>query len=167
MRSQAIPILRLSLGAATAVLLAAIIGCAQLGPTAAPIATAPIPPIPAGDARIWVYRTYEPYANHWLPAVYANGATIGWAQLGGAFYRDLAPGHYHITAETWGVDLNQSSDLDLAAGQQAYIRIVSAPNWFAIPNSRNAYARPTYYAWSILPQVAVAQIAPLAFNGGS
>jgi hypothetical protein len=167
MRRQVIPMLRLSLGVATAALPAAIVGCAALGPTAAPLAAAPVPPIPAGDARIWVYRTYEPYADHWLPAVYANGSTIGWAQLGGAFYRDVAPGHYHMTAQTWGVDFNQSSDLDLAAGQQAYIRIVSAPEWFTISEHRLSYERPTYYAWSILPQVAAAEIAPLAFNGGS
>jgi hypothetical protein len=164
MRRYATPILSLLKAPAAAGLLLAMTACAH---QPAPLAAVPVPPIPAGEARIWVYRTYEPYADHWLPAVYANGATIGWAQLGGAFYRDVAPGHYHMTAQTWGVDLNQSSDLDLAAGQQAYIRIVSAPEWFTISEPRLSYERPTYYAWSILPQVAAAEIAPLAFNGGS
>jgi hypothetical protein len=159
---HATPILRSSIAMATAILLLAGMGCAQPAPTAA----APIPPIPAGQARIWVYRTYEPYANHWLPEVYANGATIGWAQLGGAFYRDFAPGHYHITVWTLGIDFNQSSDLDLAASQQAYIRIVSLPSWEQ-SGFRRSYERPTYYAWLILPQVATAEIAPLSFNGGS
>jgi hypothetical protein len=163
MRKRSTAILRSSLAAATAILLAVIIGCAQ----PAPIAAATIPPIPAGAARIWVYRTYEPYADNGLPAVYANGATIGWAQLGGAFYRDVAPGHYHVTVQSYGVDFNQSSDLDLPAGQQAYIRIVSLPSWVQFSNHRSAYQRPTYYAWLILPQVAAAEIAPLAFNGGS
>jgi len=161
MRRHAIPILRLSIGAATAFLLLAMTGCAQ----SPPIAAAAIPPIAAGEARIWVYRTYEPYADHGMPAVYANGGTIGWAQLGGAFYRDLAPGHYHITVWTLGVDFNQSSDLDLAAGQQAYIRIVSAPEWEEVGLRRSNY-RPTYYAWLIPPQVAAAEVAPLAFQGG-
>jgi hypothetical protein len=161
MRGHATPILRL-LSAAAASWLLAMTACAQPAPTAA----APIPPIPAGEARIWVYRTYEPYADHGLPAVYANGGTIGWAQLGAAFYRDLAPGHYHMTVQSNGVDFNQSSDLDLAAGQQAYIRIVSLPSWVE-GGFRRSYERPTYYAWLILPQVAAAEIAPLAFNGGS
>jgi hypothetical protein len=161
MRRHAIPILRLSIGAATAFLLLAMTGCAQ----SPPIAAAAIPPIAAGEARIWVYRIYEPYADHWLPAVYANGGTIGWAQLGGAFYRDVAPGHYHITVWSLGVDFNQSSDLDLAAGQQAYIRIVSLPSWEE-SGFRRSYQRPTYYAWLIPPQVAAAEIAPLAFGGG-
>jgi hypothetical protein len=161
MRRRAIPILRLSIAAATAILLLAMTGCTQ----PAPIAAATIPPISAGKARIWVYRTYEPYADHGLPAVYANGGTIGWAQLGGAFYRDLAPGHYHITAWTLGVDFNQSSDVDLAAGQQAYIRIVSAPEWEE-SGFRRTYHRPTYFAWLIPPQVAQAEVAPLTFQGG-
>jgi hypothetical protein len=161
MRWHATPILRSSLVAATAILLAAITGCAHPTPTAA----AAIPPIPAGEARIWVYRTYEPYADHWLPAVYANGGTIGWAQLGGAFYRDVAPGHYHMTVWSLGVDFNQSSDLDLATGQQAYIRIVSLPSWEE-SGFRRTYQRPTYYAWLIPPQVAAAEIAPLDFQGG-
>ena len=162
MRRRAIAILRSSIEAATAILLLAMTGCAQ----PAPIAAAAIPPIPGGEARIWVYRTYEPYADHGMPAVYANGGTIGWAQLGGAFYRDVAPGHYHITVWTLGVDFNQSSDLDLAAGQQAYIRIVSAPEWEVSGGFRRSNYRPTYYAWLIPPQVAQAEVAPLAFQGG-
>jgi hypothetical protein len=160
MRRHATPILRLSSEAA-AILLLALTACAR----PAPIAAATIPPIPPGEARIWVYRTYEPYADHGLPAVYANGAAIGWAQLGGAFYRNVVPGHYHVTVQSYGVDFNQSSDLDLAAGQQAYIRIVSLPSWVE-GGFRRSYERPTYYAWLIAPQVAVAEVAPLAFQGG-
>ena len=161
MRWRAIPIMRSSIETLTAILLLAMAGCAR--PT--PIAMAPIPPIAAGEARIWVYRTYEPYADHGLPAVYANGGTIGWAQLGSAFYRDVAPGRYHVTVQTYGVDFNQSSDLDVAVGQQAYIRIVSLPSWVE-GGFRRSYERPTYYAWLIAPQVAVAEVAPLAFQGG-
>jgi hypothetical protein len=160
MRRHATPILRLSRELA-AILLLAMTACAQ----PAPIAAAAIPPIPPGQARIWVYRTYEPYADHGLPAVYANGAAIGWAQLGGAFYRDVVPGHYHMTVWSIGVDFNQSSDVDLAAGQQAYIRIVSAPEWEA-NGFRRTYQRPTYYAWLIQPQIAQAEVALLAFQGG-
>lgn len=164
MRRSTTPILRLSSETAAAGLLLAMTACAQ---QPASLAASSPPPIPAGEARIWVYRTYEPYADHGLPAVYANGVTIGWAQLGGAFYRDAAPGHYHVTVQSYGVNSNQSSDLDLAAGQEAYIRIVSLPSWAEGFNQRRTYERPTYYAWLILPQVAAAEVAPLAFNGGS
>jgi hypothetical protein len=162
MRRRAIPILRSSVTAATVISLLAMTGCAQPAPTAA----APILPIPRGEARIWVYRTYEPYADHWMPEVYANGGTIGWAPLGAAFYRDVAPGHYHVTVWSIGVDFGQSSNVDLAAGQQAYIRIVSLPDWEE-SGFRRTYQRPTYYAWLIQPQIARAEIAPLTFQGGS
>jgi hypothetical protein len=158
MLRRAIPILWFSIVAAS---VPAVTGCALTAPTAA----APIPPILPGEGRIWVYRTYEPYADHGLPAVFANGGTIGWSQLGGVFYRDLPPGHYHVTVQSIGVDFNQSSNVDLAAGQQAYIRIVSLPSWVE-GGFRRSYQRPTYYAWLIPPQVAAAEVAPLAFQGG-
>jgi hypothetical protein len=148
--------------AATGMLLLAIAGCAQPAATSA----VTIPPIPAGEARIWVYRDYEPYAGKGLPAVAANGGYIGASQLGGAFYRDVAPGHYHMTVETWGVDSNQSADVDLAAGQTAYIKIVSLPRWVEYGNL-SPYERPTFYAWLIPPQIAEADVAHLAFYDGS
>src|SRR6266567_3256566 len=76
-----------------------------------------IPPIPAGEARIWFYRDYEPYAGKGRPAIAANGAYVGLAELGGAFYRNVPPGHYHVTVETNGVDFSQTADLNLAPGQ--------------------------------------------------
>jgi hypothetical protein len=81
-------------------------------------------------------------------------------------YRDVPPGHYHITVETWGVDFNQSADVGLAAGETAYIKIVSLPSWGEYGN-RNTYSRGTFYAWLIPSQLAEADIAHLAFYGGS
>jgi hypothetical protein len=162
MRGHATPISRSLIRAAAGMLLLAAAGCAQPAVTAA----VTIPPIPAGDARIWVYRDYEPYAGKGLPAVAANGTDVGAAQLGGAFYRDVAPGHYHMTVETWGIDSNQSASVDLAAGQTAYIKIVSLPSWVEYGNL-GVYERPTFYAWLIAPQIAEGDVAHLAFYGGS
>ena len=48
-----------SLGAGVAFfLLVAANGCAPMPP----IASVAIPPVPPGEARIWFYRDYEPYA---------------------------------------------------------------------------------------------------------
>ena len=145
-----------------AVLLAVLAGCAQLPRTSA----VAVPPLAAGKARIWFYRDYEPYSGKGLPAIDANGGYVGTAQLGGAFYRDVPPGQYHVTVESWGKDTNQSADLALAPGQQAYVKIVSLPSWVEY-GSRSNYERPTFYAWSIPPQVAQADVANLAFYGGS
>ena len=141
------------------VLLAA--GCTQLPVTA----SVTVPPIPAGEARIWFYRDNEPYAGKGRPAIAANGGYVGIAELGGAFYRDFPPGHYHVTVETYGVDFNQTADLDLAAGQQAYVKIVSNPEWAR--GTLSGYERPTFYAWHIPNEVAQAAAANLAFYGGN
>src|SRR6201998_3499545 len=78
------------MGVARGVLVMALAGCAQQAVTA-PVS---IPPIPAGEARIWFYRDYEPYAGKGLPAIAANGGYVGAAELGGAFYLDVPPGHF-------------------------------------------------------------------------
>jgi len=124
-----------------------------------------IPPIPAGEARIWIYRDYEPYAGKGLPAVAANGGYIGQAELGGAFYRDVAPGHYRVTVESYGVDVNQAADFDLAAGRAAYVKIVSNPSWVAY-GIENQIERPTFYAWLMPNEAAQGDVSHLAFYGG-
>ena len=124
-----------------------------------------VPPIPAGEARIWFYRDNEPYAGKGRPAIAANGAYVGIAELGGVFYRDVPPGRYHVTVETYGVDFSQTADLDLAAGRQAYVKIVSNPEW--VRGTLSGYERPTFYAWHIPNEVAQAAAANLAFYGGN
>ncbi|HMD63218.1 MAG TPA: hypothetical protein VKF83_04485 [Stellaceae bacterium] len=150
------------IGAAPGALLLAMAGCAQPAVTA----SVGIPPVPAGDARIWFYRNYEPYAGKGLPAVAANGTYVGAAELGGAFYRDVPPGHYVVTVQTTGVDFNQVANVDIAPGQEAYAKIVSLPSWETGGN-KNEWQRPTFYAWLIPNQVAQADVAHLSFYGGS
>jgi hypothetical protein len=148
------------LSAAAALALLATASCA--GP--APTSSVAIPPIPAGEARIWFYRDYEPYAGRGRPAIAANGANIGVAELGGAFYRDVPPGRYQVTVETNGMDFGQASSLDLAAGGEAYIKIVSNPSW--VTGGLAFYERPTFYAWLVPSEVAQADVARLSFYGG-
>lgn len=143
-------------------LLLATANCAQPGVTA----SVTIPPIREDEARIWFYRDYEPYAGKGLPAVAENGRYVGQAELGGAFYRDVPPGHYHVTVETFGVDVNQSADFDLAPRQEAYVKIVSNPEWVSY-GAETQIERPTFYAWLVPPETARADVAHLAFYGGS
>ena len=156
-----VPLRRLA-GAAGGALLLATASCARPAITA----SVAIPSIPAGEARIWIYRDYEPYAGKGLPAVAANGAYVGQAELGGAFYRDVPPGHYRITVETFGVDVNQVADFDVAAGRAAYVKIVSNPSWVSY-GLETQIERPTFYAWLIPNEAAQADIARLSFYGGS
>lgn len=148
--------------AAQGAVLLAMAGCAQPSATA----SVSIPPIPAGEGRIWFYRNYEPYAGKGLPAIAANGRYVGVAELGGAFYRDVPPGNYVVTVETTGVDFSQVAHLDVAAGQESFVKIVSNPQWFS-GGSRTEYERPTFYAWRIPNEIAQADVARLSFYGGS
>ena len=112
--------------AATALLLIAT-SCAQLPATSAVV----IPPIPSGAARIWFYRDYEPYETLARPYVRLNEQIVGISEPGGAFYRDVPPARYSITVDTAGRDVNQFADIDLAAGQQAYAKVLSLRSWLA------------------------------------
>jgi hypothetical protein len=130
-------------------------GCAE------PPATVPVaaPPVPAGQARVWFYRPLEPYESLDLARIGMNGSYIGAVENGNVFYRDVPPGHYHIAPESFGRDFNQDKDVDLAPGQQLYVKIVSLHSWgVSVSGSRN-FQRDTFYAWLIPPEVAQVEIA--------
>ena len=50
----------------------------------------------------------------------------GISEPGGAFYRDVTPGHYVVTVDSY-IDsyVNQFASVDLAAGQEAYVEVLS------------------------------------------
>jgi hypothetical protein len=108
------------------------------------VGTTGIPAIPPQQARIWVYRDIQSSALPTVPLVRFNGVIAGAAYQGGAFYRDVPPGHYHVTVDSIGVDVNQSSDVNLAPGQEAYIQILQLDDWDETPYEPT-YA--TFYAW--------------------
>ena len=145
------------------VLLLATASCAQLPPTAA---TA-IPPIPAGEARVWFYRDGGPYDGAGTPYVRMNEAIVGVSEPSGALYRDVAPGQYHVTVDSYGRDFNQSRWVYLLPGQQAYFKIVSLRNWAACGGVRNDCQRDTFYVWDIPPEIAQGDVARSQFYGGS
>ena len=118
---------------------------------------------------IWIYRDYQPSESLNLAAVTINGASAGDAQPGGgAFYRDVPPGHYHIAVASYGTDTGQSSDIDLPAGEEAYVQIQSLSAW-AIGGGDDVgdFKRDTFYARLVPAQLARAQIARSPFYGGS
>lgn len=124
-------------------------------PAAAQVASAP----PPGAARIWIYRDYQSYVTRSIAPVALNGAVIGYAQPeGGAFYRDLAPGRYHVTIGQQGEDVNQDAWIDLAPGQQAFVKVLGTNTWDA-GGDNNIYSRDTFYARVMPPQIAQAEMA--------
>ncbi len=139
-------------------------GCVR--PASAPAASALLSAVPAGSARIWFYRDYEPSVSLNLAAVALNGAPAGYVQPdGSAFYRDVAPGHYHVTVESYGMDVNQDKDVDLPAGREAFVKILALSSW-ENDGERNAFHRDTFYVSLGMPQIARAELATRSLGGG-
>jgi hypothetical protein len=126
-------------------------GCA--GPRQAPVAT---PPVPVGQARIWFYREWLPSESLNLANIDVNGSYFGSVANGSAFYRDVPPGRYRIAPVSYNRDFNQDKDVDVAPGQQLYVKILSLQNW---DGACRHCLRDTFYAWLIPTEVAQAEIA--------
>ncbi len=142
---------RLKQGGGVVGLLLFLAGCA--GPLQQTVALAP-GPIPPGQARIWFYRVYDPSLSQNLANVDLNNArAVSIASAGPPLYRDVAPGHYHISPETYGVDVNQTKDVDLAAGQEIYVKILDDPSWIS-GGDFNELRRDTFYVWLMPAHVA-------------
>jgi Protein of unknown function (DUF2846) len=141
-----------------------LVGCIR--PAAAPAAAASVAPLPAGSARIWFYRDYEPYVSLNMAPVSLNGRLAGYVQAdGSAFYRDVPPGHYHISVESAGTDVNQDKDVDLAAGQEAFVKILSLSSWES-DGDIHQYHRDTFYVSLVPPQTARGELANHPLSGG-
>jgi hypothetical protein len=153
---------RLWLAAASSLLLAAIGGCAPR-PT---VGSVSVPPIPANEGRVWVYRDYIPSESLNMTEVTMNGVYAGYSQLGGAFYRDLPPGVYHVAVESYGKDFDQSTNIALVPGEQVYIKIESLRSWSSF-GLRTEIGRDTFYARLIPTELARAEIGQSLFDGGS
>lgn len=127
-------------------------------PAAAQIASAAPPP---GAARIWFYRNYEPYGSRNYTSVSLNGAPVGQVPPEGTvFYRDVAPGRYHVTVASEGKDANQDSFVELAPGQQAFVKIL-ASNTLDTGGDKAIYSLDFFYARLVPEQLAQAEISAL------
>jgi hypothetical protein len=144
-------------GIATALMLFAA-GAAVAQP--AQPTTAPVPP---GEARVWFYRVFFPDDTGGMPAVSMNGNTVGYARAGWSFYRDVPAGNYHVTVQTFGVEVDPAKDLTLAPGAEVYLAIQSDPTWVA---DRPGFRRPTYWVDIEPPQIAAIHFAQAQLGSG-
>lgn len=125
-------------------------GCAS----APAVSAAQIPPIPPGMARVWFYRLDAPYITQARPYVRLNGTPIGISEDGGSFYRDVPPGQYYVTVDSYGVDINQFPHVILVPGQTAYFQVIGSRYWASGGSGRGSWERPTFYVWVEPAQVA-------------
>jgi hypothetical protein len=163
------PLFQLLAAALVASLVPAAASHAQTPPTA----PAAIAPIPAGEARIWFYRDLAPYESLAETWVRLNGAAVGVSQAGGSFYRDVPPGHYHISADSYLDDVNQTRDVDLVAGQEIYAKVLPSDPWIqggggggGRGGGGGGYRRDTFFVWLYPAETARPVIAQSWFYGG-
>jgi hypothetical protein len=144
--------------AATVVLLLA--NCAPLPPTSSVV----IPPVPAGAGRIWIYRNDGPYEASETPYVRLNGQIAGVIQPNGALYRDVPPGHYAVTVDSYGVPYPyQFVDFDLGAGQEAFVKVLSMRDKVGGPVAMRTH----FFTELVPPDIARPAIAITPFYGSS
>ena len=150
-------------------LLLIMAACAQPPLTASVM----MPPIPAGDARVWFYRQVDAYDSLSTPYIRMNDAIVGVSLPNGASYRDVPAGQYHISVDSYLNSPQQDQNVTLAPGQEMYVKVVSLRSWIQGGGNGGSgegaggdYSRDTFYVWLIPSEVARADVARSAFYGG-
>jgi hypothetical protein len=142
-------------------LLLIVTSCGQLPPTS----SVAIPPIPAGEARLWFYRDGGPYEIQATPYLRLNGRVAGISKPDGAFYRDVVPGHYVVAVDSYIESyFNQFADIDVTAGREAYVKVTSMRDK---ARGETEGGRDIFYTRPIPAEPARTDIARSPFDGGS
>ena len=134
-------------------------------PSAAPYLATPLAP---GMARIWFYRDLNP--NDILAEAYIrlNGAVAGVSEPGGAFYRDVAPGSYRISVDSYVQDPHDDGNVVLAPGTEAYAKVLPLDGFVQGGGGSvgGGYRRSTFVVWLYPPEQARPAIANNYFQPG-
>jgi hypothetical protein len=144
----------------TTLMLFALVGCVA-GPTAAAVGPT-LPPTQAGMARVWFLQLFMPGETLANPIISANGVPVAQSQLGGASFRDFAPGTYTFTVPSYGVDIGQAQTVQLVPGTQTYLEVQSLRSW---ADSGDAFQRDTLYVHAISPVWAEKYFPMLTYYG--
>jgi hypothetical protein len=148
---------RLPFALGFALLLMATTSCAAPTP-AGPYLAAPIPP---GMARIWFYRDLNPNDVMAQAYIRLNGAAAGVSEAGGAFYRDVPPGRYHIHVDSYVDDPHNDGVVVLAPGTEAYAKVLPMENYVQGGGGAagGGYRRNSFVVWLYPPDVARPAVA--------
>jgi len=145
-------------------LLIATASCAQPPAAASYLAT----PIPTGMARIWFYRDMNPNDVMATPYIRLNGAAAGVSEPGGAFYRDVTPGRYHIHVDSYVDDPHNDGDVALAPGMEAYAKVLPLENFVqgGGGDASGGYRRASFVVWLYPPDAGRPAVARSYFQSG-
>jgi hypothetical protein len=136
-----------------------LVGC---GTTTRSAAIGP-PPMAAGAARIYFYRENDYYAALVWTVVSLNHQKTGALGPGTAFYRDVAPGTYLISASSDHPYPEQARTVALAAGSTTFARVSAPALW---GRSELIWQGDTFVVQIIDPAVGRLQIGNLALTHG-
>jgi hypothetical protein len=128
-----------------------------------------IPPVPAGESRIWLYRNEGPYESHQTPYFRLNdGQPAGISEPNGVLYRDVPPGHYIVSVDSYGVPYPyQYANFDIRAGQEIFIKVVSMRERVGGNGEGSFGLRTIFYTWLIPADAARPEISSISFYGSS
>lgn len=92
---------------------------------------APVPPLPADMARVWVLRmpSQAGVITGADPMVFVNGAPLAKSTVYTVYYHDFAPGTYRFTVQPYGTPANLVDTVALAPGSETYLQVQAVPNW--------------------------------------
>jgi hypothetical protein len=145
-------------------LLLLLAGCSQLPPTSSVM----IPPVPAGGSRIWLYRNEGVHESHETPYFRLNGQPVAISEPNAALYRDVPPGHYSVSVDSYGVPYpNQFANFDVHGGQEIFIKVVSMHERVGGGGDSGFGLRAIFYTWLIPDAAARGEISGIPFYGGA
>jgi hypothetical protein len=97
-----------------------------------------------------------------------NDGIVGISEPGGTFYRDVLPGHYHVSVDSYLPDANITRDVDLTPGQQVYFKVL--PEQYVCGGGGDGGGtdceRANFHVWTMPPEVAQATVARSQFYAG-
>jgi hypothetical protein len=109
---------------------------------------------PSPDLVLW-----DPSESLNVANIGVNGVYVGSVEPGGAFYRDVNPGIYHIVPQNQYIDYNQNTNVAVVPGEQVFIAVLDLSSWAnAVSGSQWYVRRDAWYARLVPPQYALAQI---------
>jgi hypothetical protein len=121
---------------------------------------APVPPVAADKARIYVYRTVAPYEPALFTTVAFNGQPVGTTAPGSAFFRDVAPGTYVVAARSFGASPFPPQTVAAAPGGTTFVRIG------ALQQNSLADVKTIFVPDLVDPEVGRREIARLPLSPG-
>lgn len=82
-----------------------------------------VPPVPAGDARVWIMRVLEPGVAPHAPMVTVDGAPVAISAQATMFYRDVPAGMHVFNLEQCDSGVASAQRLNLAPGQEVALQV--------------------------------------------